>query len=284
MISAGGRRLLTALAVLALAGLLLLGWMFANARAMPVVRTAKVALPWPDGAPRRPVRIALLTDTHLSGPDNDERRMARIVALINAQKPDLVLLGGDYMGDYKGGRGYSIAQSVAAFARLTAPMGVVAVPGNHDWPGKGNGDFAPIRKALEGLGITVLQNEAVRRGPLVVGGLDFGGGHYSNLDLTKRRMRALGGAPVLLAHSPERFEKLDADTPLMLAGHVHCGQIALPFYGAIVVPTPLPRRYSCGAYREGDRTLIMSGGVGTSGLPLRAFAPPDIWIVTVRPR
>src|SRR3546814_16558594 len=92
------RRWLTALLVLSLLMVGTAAWLFANARAMPVVRRLDVALPFPADAPRRPVTVALLTDSHLSGPDNSPERMARIVALVNGLRPDLIVLGGDDIG------------------------------------------------------------------------------------------------------------------------------------------------------------------------------------------
>jgi len=111
----------TLLALVLLAGGFAL-WLILNARAMPVVWQAEVVLPFPTDAPRAPVTVALLTDTHLSGPDNSPARMARIVAQINALKPDLILLGGDYIGDAKGGATYDARASIAPFAGLRAPL------------------------------------------------------------------------------------------------------------------------------------------------------------------
>ncbi len=71
---------------------------------------------------------------------------------------------------------------------------------------------------------------------------------------------------------------------LLLVGHTHCGQVALPGVGALYVPSAYGRRYACGVYRRGLATMLVSAGVGTSGLPLRAFAPPDIWLISIRPR
>src|SRR4051812_42808569 len=110
--------------------------MFFEARRLPVMRTAAFGLPGL-AAGQRPIRVALLSDTHLSGPDNSPERLARIVDAINAAKPDLVLLAGDYIGDRKLiGPRYTAEQSVAPLASLKAPLGIVAVLGNHDhWEG-----------------------------------------------------------------------------------------------------------------------------------------------------
>ncbi|MEA3390477.1 metallophosphoesterase [Sphingobium sp. CCH11-B1] len=277
---------LTALLGLMLAVLIFAGWMLANARAMPVVRQAEISLPFPADAPRRPIRIALMTDTHLSGPDNSPERMARIVAQIDALRPDLILLGGDYIGDDKGAAVYDAQASIAAFAGLRAPLGVIAVLGNHDAHSRKN---QPALKASEWqqafarVGVVLLQNRAIRRGPLVIGGVKDIYTRKPDMPGTLATMRRLGGVPILLSHSPDLFPMLPDMAALMLVGHTHCGQIAFPIVGATYIPSRYGLRYACGQYRDGQRHMIVSAGVGTSGLPFRMFAPPDIWIVTIRP-
>ena len=278
-----------------IAGLLLLillgvagaGWLLLNARAMPIVRRADIALPWPKDAPPTPITVALLTDTHLSGPDNSPERMARIVAQINALGADLILLGGDYIGDDKGAAIYDARASIAPFAGLRAPMGVVAVLGNHDSRSKKN------RRALSGpdwqaafanIGITLLQDGVIRRGPLVIGGLQDIYTRKPDIVDTAQAMEKDGGVPVFLAHGPDIFPQLPDRPSLTLVGHTHCGQIAFPFAGIVYVPSRYGTRYACGRYSEGARQMIVAAGVGTSGLPFRMLAPPDIWLITIRPR
>ncbi|MBJ7444154.1 MAG: metallophosphoesterase [Sphingobium sp.] len=262
------------------------GWLVMNASAMPVVRRAEIALPFPADAPRDPVTVALLTDTHLSGPDNSPARMARIVAQINALRPDLILLGGDYIGDAKGGATYDARASIAPFGKLRAPLGVVAVLGNHDSRSKLN------RVALSGrdwaaafarLGITLLQDGVVRRGPLVIGGLQDIYTRRPDLPDTLAAMARLGGAPLILSHGPDVFPALPDAPSLTLVGHTHCGQVALPFAGVVYVPSKYGTRYACGLYRDGAKTMIVAAGVGTSGLPIRMLAPPDIWLIRIKP-
>ncbi len=280
------RKIIWTLLALVLLAAAFAGWLILNARAMPVVRRAEVVLPFPADAPRRAMTVALLTDTHLSGPDNSPARMARIVAQINALKPDLILLGGDYIGDAKGGATYDARASIASFAQLRAPLGVVAVLGNHDSRSQKN------QRALSGtdwqaaftrMGITLLQDRAVRRGPLAIGGLQDMYTRKIDLPATLAAMTRLGGAPVILSHGPDVFPTLPDAPSLTLVGHTHCGQVALPFAGIVYVPTKYGTRYACGLYRDGARTMIVAGGVGTSGLPIRMLAPPDIWLITIRP-
>lgn len=277
-------RVLLGLCVLAAA---FAAWLVHNASAMPVVRRADVVLPFPADAPRTPVTVALLTDTHLSGPDNSPARMARIVAQINALRPDLILLGGDYIGDAKGGATYDARASIAPFAGLRAPMGVVAVLGNHDSRSAKNRralSAADWTRAFAAIGIPLVQNGAIRRGPLAIGGLKDIYTRRVDLAGTLAAMRQVGGAPVILSHGPDVFPMLPDAPSLTLVGHTHCGQVALPFAGIVYVPSKYGTRYACGRYRAGARTMIVAGGVGTSGLPIRMLAPPEIWLLTIRPR
>ena len=250
-------------------GLAFLAFMFAEARRMPAMRTATVALPgYPANA--KPLRLALLTDTHMAGPDQSPARLARIVEAINAQHPDLVLLGGDYMSEPKlVGRAYGPEAAVA-------PLGVVAVLGNHDhWDAEDT-----IGPALERLGIIVLQNQAVRRGPLVIGGIDDGYSGHMDAPATIDAARRLGGPILYLGHEPNAIVQLPRGA-ILLTGHTHCGQIALPFIGPIYIPGKHHLHYACGRYDQHGKIVIVSGGVGTSDVPLRFWAPPDWWMVTV---
>lgn len=277
-------RWLAALLFLCVLTLAMLAWLVSNARAMPVVRRLDIALPFPADAPRRPVTVALMTDSHLSGPDNSPERMARIVALINGLKPDLIALGGDYMGDDKGGATYDPVRSIAPFAMLRAPLGVVAVLGNHDARKHALISRKEWHDLFARIGIRLLDNQAVRRGPLAVGGLRDIYTARPDIPGTLAAMRALGGAPLMLAHGPDVFPLLPDEQMLTLVGHTHCGQVALPFAGIVYVPSRYGTRYACGLYHEGAKTMVVSGGLGTSGLPIRMLAPPDVWLITIRPR
>ena len=105
-------------------GLLLTGWAYWTAIADPVVREAEVALPgWPAGA--APVRAVLISDLHVAGPDMPPARLARIVAQVNALRPDLVLIAGDFISDKRAStRHYSQAEAAAPLAGLRARLGI----------------------------------------------------------------------------------------------------------------------------------------------------------------
>jgi uncharacterized protein len=267
------------LLALTVAGVALAGWGYRTAVREPLVRETQVRLAgWPQG--QRPLRIVLMSDLHVQGPDMPPERLARIVAQVNGLRPDLVLIAGDLAGDRQlATRWYSEAESAAPLAGLRAPLGVVAVLGNHDhWR---NAEAA--RRALAGAGVHLLSNDAVRLGPLAVGGLDDDFTGRDDLPRTLARMRAVGGVPVLLSHSPDPFPDLPPGIGLMLAGHTHCGQIRLPLVGAPTYESRHGARYGCGRIDEEGRTLIVSAGLGTSVLPLRLGAAPDLWLIEVGP-
>lgn len=260
---------------LLLLGLAVLAGGYATATADPAVRHARVSLPdWPAGA--RPVRALLISDIHVAGPDMPPSRLARLVGRMNALSPDLVLIAGDLVSDKKlSTRRYGLREAVAPLAALRAPLGRIAVLGNHDhWR-----DAAEAKAALAAAGIRLLDNDAVAAGPLAVGGLDDAFTDQDDLPATLARMRTLRGARILLSHSPDPFAELPADVSLMLAGHTHCGQIALPFVGAIETASDYGDRYVCGLVREDGRTLVVGAGLGTSIMPLRIGVRPDLWLV-----
>lgn len=274
-----GRLLIRSVLILAAFGLSLAAFAYWTAIRDPIVRETDVVLPgWPAGA--SPVRALLLTDLHVAGPDMPPARLARIVEQANALRPDLVLIAGDFVSDKRTATHfYGVTEAVAPLARLRAPLGTVAVLGNHDhWR-----DAEQMRRALRAAGVTVLDNDAVARGPLAIGGLDDDFTAHADLPDTVAALRRVPGARLLLSHSPDPFPDMPDDVWLMLAGHTHCGQIRLPWVGAITTMSRYDQRYACGRIDERGRTLIVSAGLGTSVLPLRLGASPDLWLLTLRP-
>lgn len=275
-----------------IAGLLLLiaaaggAWLYARseARADPVFRHLRLALPGLSvGA--KPVRVALLSDVHIGSAAMDGHRLARIADQINAHHPDLVLIAGDFIYGHDPADGARLAGGLTGpLSRLKAPLGVIAVPGNHDhWTG-----VRPVREALEAAGVTVLANRAVRRGPLLVLGFDDSFSGHADVAATLGSATGLGGAPVALTHSPGLIPRLPPSVNLLLAGHTHCGQVVLPLIGAPTDSSDARRRlydprYRCGVVHDPGRTVIVTAGLGTSGPAVRLGAPPDVWLLTLVP-
>lgn len=259
--------------------LVLLVWCYAAATSAPIVRRAEIHLAdWPDGAP--PLRALLISDIHVAGPDMPPERLERIVGRINRLSPDIVLIAGDFVSDKRlSTRRYALAEAAAPLARLDARLGTFAVLGNHDhWR-----NAAEARRVLAAAGITILDNEAVAAGPLAIGGLDDDFTGRADLARTIAAMERLRGPKLLLSHSPDPFPDVPDEIGLMLAGHTHCGQIAPPLIGPLATMSEHGRRYACGIVREDGKTLIVSAGLGTSVLPLRMGARPDMWLIALGP-
>ena len=272
---------LALLLLLILSGMVLVAWR--EARRDPVVRRMTVRLPhWPAGA--APVRVALLSDIHIGGAATTPERLMRVVAQVNALHPDLVLLAGDFVAgaDPVAGRRFA-AMLRAPLAGLRAPLGTVAVLGNHDhWTAPNE-----IGQALEAGGAKVLANAAVKRGPLVLIGVDDGYSGHADVGRAVDEARGLDGARIVLTHTPDTARRMPAAAGrLLLAGHTHCGQVVLPVIGSLAVrgdgASYYDRRYQCGAIRDPARLVIVTGGIGGS-LPLRLGAPPDLWLLTLGP-
>ena len=251
-------------------------WGHLNATADPVVRRALIAEPaWPRGAP--PTRMLLMSDIHFGNWSMNASRLERIVGQANALHPDLVVIAGDFLAGYDN-KPTIAAQLVRPLSELRAPLGVVAVLGNHDR----KFDPSVVIQALKRAGITLLLNQAVRRGPLAVGGA-ADGFHWQALVETARHMRGIDGVPILVAHEPDSAAGRPHDMPLMLVGHTHCGQIVLPVIGPLTPEIVKNQRYLCGFVRDAIGATVVTGGLGTSEAPFRFGAPPDMWLLTIGP-
>jgi predicted MPP superfamily phosphohydrolase len=273
-------------ALVAILFLGLLGWGSINARVEPVVRTAYIALAdWP--ANEAPIKVVLLSDIHFGNMAMDDNRLDRIVRQTNALRPDLILLAGDFIVGHNASGAEARAKRLAApLANLKAPLGVLAVLGNHDnWTHSNS-----ITAALSRAHITVLENQAARTGPIVVVGVgDVFSGHDRSAQALLAAQR-YGRPIVVLTHSPDLSPQLPSEAQLVLAGHTHCGQIVFPWGQALATHSPVAKgrrlydpRSRCGLVHDSGRTVIVTGGVGSGTVPVRFGAPPDLWLITVGP-
>ena len=247
-----------------------------------VVRELRLALPrWP--AALAGLRIGVLSDLHAGVLHAGEHAIARWVQRMNAEAPDLVLLGGDFTdAHWVFGRRLSPERIAERLSALEAPLGRVAVMGNHDWQAFG----MHMWTALAGAGIPVLENDAVA--------LDAPGGrlHIAGLaDLRFRRpdvARALAGIPahepvIALAHDPDVFPFVPERVALTVAGHTHGGQVAIPLLRKPFLPSRHGERFARGHIVEHGRHLVVGAGLGTSGLPIRFLAPPELLVLELHP-
>jgi predicted MPP superfamily phosphohydrolase len=244
------------------------------------VRELDLRLPrWPARYPG--FRLAVVSDLHAGGPHVGLDRIERVVAETNALRPHLIALLGDYVDpEVVLGQRIDPEHVTRRLGALSAPLGTVAVLGNHDWAH----DAPRIAGALRSAGIRVLENGAVRiaRTPheLWVAGV---------ADMGRRRPdveRALAAVPddagvLLLSHDPDVFPRVPARVALTVAGHTHGGQVNVPIARRRWVPSRHGERFADGHVVEGGRHLVVSRGIGTSRLPVRLGAPPEIVLLTL---
>ncbi|MFO1320934.1 MAG: metallophosphoesterase [Burkholderiales bacterium] len=230
------------------------------------------------------LRVAILTDLHVGSPFNTLERLTNIVATVQAARPDLILLAGDYViHGVVGGRFVAPEAIAGRLAGLSAPAGVYAVLGNHDWWF----NAARVRRALESVGIPVLEDAAVdiRTGSCaarLVGIGDFWEGRH-DVRAALAAVPADDEQPLIaFTHNPDVFPGIPARVTLTIAGHTHGGQVYLPLVGRLVVPSRYGERYAIGHVVEDGRHLFVSAGTGTSILPVRFLVPPEISILTLR--
>jgi predicted MPP superfamily phosphohydrolase len=179
------------------------------------------------------------------------------------------------------GTGYheDIAEVVAA---LRAKMGVFVSMGNHDYFGDGE----PLVRLLRERGVKVLRNEgvALTRGSKQAWLAAIDDTWTRRDDLAAALRDRPAGAPViLLAHDPERFEQAaEAGANLVLSGHTHGGQVAMPFFYRRVSLASIAHRYVVGLYHRADATLYVHPGLGTTGPPIRLGVAPEVTILVLR--
>lgn len=251
---------------------------------------------WPAG---RRLRIAVLADPHAGGPQMPAHRLWQAVAAVDSLGADLIAVMGDYLADHAFVTSpVPMAEVARAIATLQAPLGVYAVMGNHDWRAdpearhRRQGPTAYARQLAEA-GVTVLENEA-RRIDAVEGGLWVLGLGTQQVIRASRRSTWQGvddlpatlaaltdEAPaILLAHEPDIFPSVPDRVALTIAGHTHGGQIIFGRWTP-VVPSRYGARYAWGHVCEAGRHLVVSGGLGCSGLPLRFGRRPEVTVITL---
>jgi predicted MPP superfamily phosphohydrolase len=216
------------------------------------------------------LRIAFLTDIHHSAlvPADD---VAAAVTLALASRPDLIVLGGDYVTF--GDRAF-VGPVAELLAPLAAPYGVFAILGNHD-------DDKDMPAALTRRGFVVLKDlrtrMLVRGEPLELAGIRFWTRRPAAI---ARVLKGADATTLLLAHDPRRLTEAAAlGIPAVLSGHTHGGQIVLPGIGAIA-----KARFPiiAGLGRRENTRIFVSRGIGTVYVPARINCPPEVAIVTLR--
>ena len=234
--------------------------------------------------------ITVIADLHAGGPNMGIARVREVVDAAQTLDSDLIVILGDYFATHRFVTEHvPNAAWAAELGRLKARLGVYAILGNHDWWH----DVAAVRRALAREGIPPMENDAVRIDDngrrFWLAGLGDQLAHWlgpdrfrGEDDLAGTLARITTDDPViLLAHEPDVFTRIPPRVALTLAGHTHGGQIVLPFLKPMWTPSKYGARFAYGHIVEQGRHMIVSGGLGCSGVPLRLGVPPEIVRVTL---
>lgn len=252
----------------------------------------RVAHPsWPANMP--PLRMAVATDIHAVEPWMPLGRISHIVDTANELNADIILLLGDFVEAVRPKLRTGIvpiSDWTSVLGGLRAPLGVFAVLGNHDW----YENEPAVRAGLQQVGIPVLENRAIK--------IDKGGRRFwlaglgdqlarpygwhvprgaDDLPGTMRQVMGDHDPVILMVHEPDIFVQVPKRVTLTLAGHTHGGQVMLPLIGRPIVPSAYGQRFAYGHIVEGGRNMIVSSGLGLTGIPVRFGVPPEIAVVTV---
>lgn len=225
------------------------------------------------------LRLGVISDIHWQ-PGHVESLLERAVDCLLEEKPDLILMAGDFVDDMSA----DIPSMLRVLSRLEAPHGVYGCMGNHDgwtrsWDALGQG--------FNQLGFSFLVNAHTRlqiKGEsLAVAATDFVWHGYPDPG------RALAGLPskvpvIGMVHEPDFFDEMVHHRPiaLQISGHSHGGQCRVPLIGYAPALPKYARKYVEGAYSKENSRLFVSRGIGTTTLPVRFACRPEVAILTLR--
>lgn len=226
-----------------------------------------------------------ISDLHFTG-ETEEKTLLKISKLVAEQKPSAIFLTGDLIANESGA-----SNAVKFSSMLTTDFPLYIVFGNWDYWSM-DFDLGDFRKNLESAGAIVLVNSNRK--------ISLGGDSYYILgvkdpytsgdneqDLEKSLSNTSNdpkGCKILLAHSPNviKYAK-NKDIDLILVGHTHGGQVYIPLVSEYLIPTrrEAGRGFVSGLYTIGEDKMYVNRGLGTSLLPLRFLAPPEITVIKI---
>lgn len=220
------------------------------------------------------LRIVQISDLHCETKTLNENK---IVEIVNSLRPDLILFTGD---------GLNTSKALPVFRdtmrRLKATIGKYAVTGNDDLA------IERVPDLFYDTGFHLLKEEniqLIKDGELFfISGLRY---EYSNQWRPALSQAPDGSYSIFLYHTPDLIEDFKGvNVDLYLAGHAHGGQVALPFYGALITLSRYGKKYESGEYSVNGVTLYVNRGIGTEGkviLTARFFARPEITVFEIKP-
>lgn len=237
------------------------------------------------------IKIIHLSDLH-------SKPFHKVMDIVQAKKPDLILITGDYIND----RCKNKEKMIAFGKALVNIAPVYYITGNHE---RRLEQFEGLMEELKAIGFHVLLNElactTVKNSTINILGLDENQADFDDYKARKngtfkykdmspyfRQLKNANGFKIVLSHFPENFEMVKEnnyaqyDFDLQFSGHAHGGQFILPFIGPLFSPGQgiLPK-YARGSFGTRPK-LIVSRGLGNAEFPFRLFNHPEIIIVQLK--
>lgn len=216
-------------------------------------------------------RIVFVSDFHLS--KFAKRRLDKIVKKINELKPDIVISGGDYAILHRAKYSMDMDYAAKKLSGIKTKYGFYSVLGNHDYFQDGK----YIKESLEKNKIKILENSNykinINGASLYIAGISDMQTTFFDLEKAlKNTKRPL----ILVSHSPDIMPLAKNRADLILAGHTHGGQVRIPFFGAVIVPSKYGKRFEYGFI---ENLMYVTSGLGTSILKMRFNCMPEITVI-----
>lgn len=220
------------------------------------------------------LKFVFVSDFHIKF--YEKNRLKKILDMINSENPDLVLSTGDFFSGYRNISTMSLDKIAYELGNIKTRYGFYTSLGNHDYYRDNN----KVTQTLSNYGIMTLSNnntfvQTEDKGFFIAGVEDLKTGRPD----VKKALKGINGAVILLTHSPDVFEDVPDSVNLTLAGHLHGGQVRIPFIGAIFCPSKFGTKYACGYFEENNKKMYVTTGIGTSKLPIRFLCIPEIVVI-----
>ena len=232
-------------------------------------------------------KIAQITDFHNT---KIKKLTNKLIEEIIEEKPNIIVITGDLIDS----EDTKESQDLITKIKNIAP--IYYVTGNHE--AEIQNIYNEFEQKLKENGVNVLRNEVANiehlDSKITIIGIDSPEFMASSSILNeceiifKRKLEELtenlNTFTILLSHRPDFFEEyINRNIDLTLSGHTHGGQVRVPIIGALYAPNQgLFPELDKGIYEKNKKYMIISGGIGTTGLPLRTFNKPELVVVELK--
>ncbi|MEB3768382.1 metallophosphoesterase [Acinetobacter sp. MD2] len=227
----------------------------------------------PDRAFHKPFKVALIADLHIGLFSGHERQLDQIVAKINREQPDIVVVAGDWTYEPEN----RLSDELSVLKEIKAP--VYSVNGNHDEQYPGPPIQALLQQALVANNVMDIEGKIVEFDEFRLLGI-------GDLWAGKTDMRSLAELPqdkpwLILSHNPDTVDMVPPlpTRPLMLSGHTHGGQVELPWLTSYMMKRVSILGHKKGMYQHDNADVFVTVGTGMVGVPFRFRVPPTIDII-----